>query len=574
MRKTEERMKVFLSIVAMAVIIFFSSSCSKGGKDMADLILINGTIHTLDPARPRAEAVAIRDGRILKVGAAAEVRGLAGKETRTIDLAGGFVLPGFIDSHTHFLNGGFSLSSIQLRDVRTREEFAAKVAAKVKDLEKGEWVQNGDWDHELFTPVELPRREWIDSVSPDNPVCVNRYDGHMVLANSAALRISGVTKSTPVPPGGEIVKDPKTGEPTGILKDAAADLVYRHIPEPSWREKLKAAEAALKNAAEHGVTSVHEMADASSFEVYQQLIRDGKMTARLYVYIPINDVDIYARLKLKTPFGNDYLKIGGLKGFVDGSLGSATAYFFEPYTDDPKNRGLLAPQMFPEGIMEKRIMEADKAGLQVAIHAIGDRANSLLLDLYEKAAAQNGPRDRRWRIEHAQHLRPRDIARFGKLGVIASVQPYHAYDDGRWAEKKIGKERVRYTYPFKSLLDGGAVLAFGSDWTVAPLDPVSGIYAAVTRATSDGKNPGGWVPEEKISLDDAIKGYTTGGAYAEFAEKDKGTIRSGKLADIIVLDKDLFKVPAERLMDVKVVLTIVGGKVVHDGRPAPVGRRP
>jgi hypothetical protein len=567
-------MKAFLSIVAMAAIIFFSSSCSKGGKDMADLILINGTVHTLDPARPRAEAVAIRDGRILKVGAAAEVRGLAGKETRTIDLAGGFVLPGFIDSHTHFLNGGFSLSSIQLRDVRTREEFAAKVAAKVKDLEKGEWVQNGDWDHELFTPVELPRREWIDSVSPDNPVCVNRYDGHMVLANSAALRISGVTKSTPVPPGGEIVKDPKTGEPTGILKDAAADLVYRHIPEPSWREKLKAAEAALKNAAEHGVTSVHEMADASSFEVYQQLIRDGKMTARLYVYIPINDVDIYARLKLKTPFGNDYLKIGGLKGFVDGSLGSATAYFFEPYTDDPKNRGLLAPQMFPEGIMEKRIMEADKAGLQVAIHAIGDRANSLLLDLYEKAAAQNGPRDRRWRIEHAQHLRPRDIARFGKLGVIASVQPYHAYDDGRWAEKKIGKERVRYTYPFKSLLDGGAVLAFGSDWTVAPLDPVSGIYAAVTRATSDGKNPGGWVPEEKISLDDAIKGYTTGGAYAEFAEKDKGTIQSGKLADIIVLDKDLFKVPADELMDVKVVLTIVGGKVVHDGRPAPVGRRP
>jgi hypothetical protein len=567
-------MKVFRSIVVTAVILFLSNSCSEGGKDMADLILINGTVHTLDPARPRAEAVAVRDGRILKVGTAAEVRGLAGKETRTIDLTGGFVLPGFIDSHTHFLNGGFSLSSIQLRDVRTREEFAAKVAAKVKDLDKGEWIQNGDWDHELFTPVELPRREWIDSVSPDNPVCVNRYDGHMVLANSAALRIAGITNSTPVPPGGEIVKDPLTGAPTGILKDAAAELVYRHIPEPSWKEKLKAAGAALKQAAEHGVTSVHEMADASSFEVYQELLREGKMTARLYVYIPINDVDIFARLKLKTPFGNDYLKIGGLKGFVDGSLGSATAYFFEPYTDDPKTSGLLAPQMFPEGIMEKRILEADKAGLQVAIHAIGDRANSLLLDLYEKAAAQNGPRDRRWRIEHAQHLRPQDIARFGNLGVIASVQPYHAYDDGRWAEKKIGKERARYTYPFKSLLDDGAVLAFGSDWTVAPLDPISGIYAAVTRATSDGKNPGGWVPEEKISIEDAIKGYTTGGAFAEFAEKDKGTIRSGMLADLVVLDRDLFKVPAERLMDVKVVLTIVGGKVVHDGRTAPSVRRP
>ncbi len=567
-------MKVFQSMIAIAVVLFFSSSCSQGGKDMADLILINGTIHTLDPARPRAEAVAIRDGRILKVGPAAEVKGVAGKETQTIDLGGGFVLPGFIDSHTHFLNGGFSLSSVQLRDVRTREEFAARIEAKVKDLEKGEWVQNGDWDHELFTPVELPRREWIDPISPDNPVCVNRYDGHMILANSVALRISGITKSTPVPPGGEIVKDPKTGEPTGILKDAAADLVFRNVPEPSWREKLKSAEAALRNAAEHGVTSVHEMADASSFEVYQQLLRDGKMTARLYVYIPISDVDIYARLKLKTPFGNDYLKIGGLKGFVDGSLGSATAYFFEPYTDDPKNRGLLAPQMFPEGIMEKRIMEADKAGLQVAIHAIGDRANSLLLDLYEKAVAQNGPRDRRWRIEHAQHLRLQDIARFGKLGVIASVQPYHAYDDGRWAEKKIGAERVRYTYAFKSLLDSGAVLALGSDWTVAPLDPVSGIYAAVTRATSDGKNPGGWVPEEKLSLDEAIRGYTTGGAYAEFAEENKGTIRPGKLADIVVLDKDLFKVPADELKDVKVVLTIVGGKIVYDGRLSSAGRRP
>lgn len=567
-------MKAFRPIVAMAVIIFLSNSCSDGGNDMADLILMNGTVHTLDPARPRAEAVAVRDGRILKVGTAAEVRGLAGKETRTIDLAGGFVLPGFIDSHTHFLNGGFSLSSIQLRDVRTREEFAARVAAKVKELDKGEWVQNGDWDHELFTPVELPRREWIDSVSPENPVCVNRYDGHMVLANSAALRIAGVTKSTPVPPGGEIVKDLKTREPTGILKDAAADLVSRHIPDPSWKEKLKAAEAALKHAAEHGVTSVHEMADASSFEVYQELLREGKMTARLYVYIPIDDVDIYARLKLKTPFGNDCLKIGGLKGFVDGSLGSTTAYFFDPYTDDPTTSGLLASQMFPEGIMEKRILEADKAGLQIAIHAIGDRANSLLLDLYEKAAAQNGPRDRRWRIEHAQHLRPQDIARFGKLGIIASVQPYHAYDDGRWAEKRIGKERARTTYPFKSLLEGGAVLAFGSDWTVAPLDPLSGIYAAVTRVTSDGKNPGGWVPEEKISIEEAIKGYTTGGAYAEFAEKDKGTIRSGKLADLVVLDKDLFKVPAEGLMDIKVVLTIVGGKVVHDGRLAPAGPRP
>ena len=531
---------------------------------MADLVLVNGIVRTMDPAASTAEAVAVRDGRIIRVGSSADLKAMAGPGTRVVDLRGAAVLPGFIDSHTHFLDGGFALASIQLRDVRSREELASRIAAKVREIGKGEWILNGDWDHEQFSPVELPRRDWIDAVSPDNPVCVNRYDGHMVLVNGAALAIAGITRDTPVPPGGEIVKDPKTGEPTGILKDGAADLVYRHIPEASMKAKLGAAETALRNAAEHGVTSVHEMAGPSSFEVYQELFRQGRMTARLNVYIPIDEVDLYARLKLKTPFGNDFLKIGGLKGFVDGSLGSSTAYFFEPYADDPATSGLLAPQMFPEGIMEKRVLEADRAGLQVAIHAIGDRANSLLLDIYEKAIAQNGPRDRRWRIEHAQHLKPGDIARFARLGIIASMQPYHAYDDGSWAERKIGRERARTTYAFKSLRDAGAILAFGSDWTVAPLDPVSGIYAAVTRATSDGKNPGGWIPEEKISVADAVRAYTTGGAYAEFAEKEKGTIEAGKLADLVVLDKDLFALAPDRLRDARVIMTVVGGKVVYE----------
>jgi len=550
--------------VAVLVTALFSGTCSKGEKEMADLVLINGAVHTMNPANSVAEAVAVRDGRIFRVGRSAEIKALAGPGTRVVNLGGAAVFPGFTDSHTHFLGGGFALSSIQLRDARSREEFVARIGAEARKLGKGEWILNGDWDHEQFSPVELPRRDWIDAVSHDNPVCVNRLDGHMVLANGAALAIAGITRDTPVPPGGEIIKDSKTGEPTGILKDAAIDLVQSRIPEFSMEAKLRAAEAALRHAAEHGVTSVHEMANASSFEVYQELARQGRMTARLNVYIPIDDVDIYARLKLKTPFGNDTLKIGGLKGFVDGSMGSATAYFFEPYSDDPSTSGILAQQMFPKGIMEKRILEADRAGLQVAIHAIGDRANSMLLDIFEKAVAENGPRDRRWRVEHAQHLRPGDIARFGRLGLIASVQPYHAYDDGCWAERRIGKTRARTTYAFRSLRDAGAVLAFGSDWTVAPLDPIAGIFAAVTRETSDGKHPGGWIPEEKISVEEAVRGYTTGGAYAEFAEKDKGSIEAGKLADLTVLDKDLFALPPDRIREARVVLTVVGGKVVYE----------
>jgi hypothetical protein len=531
--------------------------------NMVDLAFLNGKIWTGDPGRPWAEAVAVRGDKIFAVGTTAEVRKLASGAANLVDLGGALVLPGFIDSHTHFLAGGFALKSIQLRAARSREEFVALIAAKARELGKGRWVVNGDWDHQEFSPPELPRKEWIDAVTPDNPVCVNRLDGHMVLANSAALKLAGVTKDTPVPPGGEIVEDPATGEPTGILKDMAMDLVYAKIPEPSLAEKLEAAEASLRHAAENGVTSVHEMADAASFEVFEELAKRSGLTARVHVYIPITEVDTLARLKLKSPFGSPYLKLAGLKAFMDGSLGSATAYFFEPYTDDPGTSGLLHGQMFPEGIMEKRIMEADRAGLQLAIHAIGDRANSLLLDMYEKAVAANGPRDRRWRVEHAQHLRPADIVRFGRLGLVAAVQPYHLVDDGRWADGKIGPERARTTYAFRSLQEAGATLAFGSDWTVAPLSPVLGIYAAVTRRTLDGKKPGGWVPEEKISVEEAVRAYTTNGAYTEFAEAVKGTIQAGKIADMVVLDRDIFTIPPEEIAGVKAALTVFDGKIVY-----------
>ncbi len=536
-------------------------ACTKVN-EMADLVLLNGAIWTSEDSRPWAEAVAVKGDRIILVGLSKDVRKLAGKNTRVLDLKGDLALPGFIDSHTHFLSGGFSLLSIHLREARSKQEFVAQIEEKARQLDRGEWIQNGDWDHQQFDPPELPRREWIDSVTPANPVCVNRLDGHMVLVNSLALQIAGISKNTASPEGGEIVKDPKTGEPTGILKDAAMGLVTRHIPEPGFDAKIKAAEAALRLAAECGVTSVHDMADSSNFEVYQNLLEKKKLTSRIFLYIPVSDVDLYSRLRLRTPFGNEYLKIGGLKGFVDGSLGSSTALFFEPYTDQPNLAGLLSSDMFPEGIMERRILAADKAGLQTAIHAIGDKANAIILDIYERAILQNGPRDRRWRIEHAQHLRPIDMGRMAKLDIIASVQPYHAIDDGRWAENKIGRERCRTTYAFRSLLEKGVRLAFGSDWTVAPLDPLAGIYAAVTRRTLDDKNPDGWFPEQKIPLEEALRGYTQNGAYAEFAEDLKGSLAQGKLADLVILSQNIFNIPAEKIIETRVKTTIVGGRIV------------
>ena len=550
---------------AVALILAFGlvTGCGEVREgNMVDLVLVNGKVWTGDRERPWAEAVAVGGQKILAVGTTAEIRKLSPSVMKLVDLGGALVLPGFIDSHTHFLAGGFALKSLQLHGAKSREEFIARVAAKAREFGPGRWILDGNWDEEQFSPPELPHRDWVDAVTPDNPVCVSRIDLHSVLANAVALKLAGITKDTPAPPGGEIVKDPATGEPTGLLKDTAADLVFAKIPEPSFAEKLEAAEASLRHAAEHGVTSVHEMADAASFEVFQELARRGRLTARVHVYIPVTEVETLARLRTEQRPGDDRLQLAGLKGFVDGSLGSATAYFFEPYTDAPGTSGLLHGQMFPEGVMEKRILEADRAGLQVAIHAIGDRANALVLDIFERAAAANGPRDRRWRVEHAQHLRPADIARFGRLEVVASVQPYHLIDDGRWAERKIGPERARTTYAFESLRRAGARLAFGSDWTVAPLDPVLGIYAATTRRTLDGEHPGGWTPEEKVSVEEAVRAYTVNGAWVEFAESSKGTIGPGKLADLVVLDRDIFAVPPEEIAGAKVVMTVFDGKIL------------
>jgi predicted amidohydrolase YtcJ len=556
-------------LLSFACLMSATFPVGAGGQPFAaDLIIVNANLHTLDASRPLVEAVAVFGERIAAVGSNEEIRRLADAHTRVVDARGALVLPGFNDSHVHFLSGGFQLSSVDLRDANTPQEFAERIRAFASKLPKGRWITGGDWDHERWPVVQgnapLPSKELIDAFTPATPVFVNRLDGHMALANSYALRLAGVTRDTPDPPGGVIVRDAKTGEPTGILKDAAQNFVWKVVPEPSFDEKLEAARAATNHAAAHGVTSVQDMSAGTTVGVYQALLERGELKTRIYAVSPLPDWERLGRVGILRAFGGDVLRIGGLKGFSDGSLGSTTALFFEPYNDAPDTSGIPADEMFPEGVMLKRVREADAAGLQVMIHAIGDRANDTILSIYEQVAREHGPRDRRFRIEHAQHLRPQDIARFGRDHVVASMQPYHCIDDGRWAEKRIGHERARTTYAFRSLLDSGAVLAFGSDWTVAPLDPILGIYAAATRRTLDGKNPRGWIPEQKITVEEAVRAYTVGSAYAEFAEGAKGTITPGKLADLVILTQDIFKIDPVEIEKVRVRTTIMGGRVVYE----------
>jgi predicted amidohydrolase YtcJ len=523
-------------------------------------------IHTMDPAQPTAEAIAIYGNHIVAVGSSKDIKKMLGPNTRVIDAKKRLVLPGFNDSHTHFLSGGFQLSSVDLRDANTPKEFAERIQAFAAKLPQGRWITGGDWDHERWPDAKLPTKELIDSFTPNTPVFINRLDGHMALANSLALRLAGVTRQTLDPPGGVIVRDPKTGEPTGILKDAAQNFVWKVVSPSTFEEKLSAAKAATDYAARLGVTSIQDMSAGVDVGVYQTLLDRGELKTRIYAVAPLPAWERLARTGIRAHFGSEMLRVGGLKGFADGSLGSTTALFYEPYRDDPSTSGIAGDEMYPEGAMLERVRGADNAGLQILIHAIGDRANDLILTIYERVESENGDRDRRFRIEHAQHLRPQDIPRFARDNVIASMQPYHAIDDGRWAEKRIGKERAKTTYAFRSLLDSGAKLAFGTDWTVAPLNPILTVYAAVTRRTLDGKNPKGWVPEQKIAVEEAIRAYTMGSAYAEFQENVKGSITAGKLADLVILSRDIFKIDSKEIENVKVMMTMVDGRVVYEER--------
>jgi predicted amidohydrolase YtcJ len=522
------------------------------------LAVINARIWTGVAARPWAEALAVDSaGRIAAVGTSAQITRLSA--ATVIDARGQMVVPGFIDAHVHFVDGGFALSSVQLRDAGSKEEFIRRIRDHARTLPKGAWLTNGDWDHTNWGS-ELPRRDWIDSVTPDNPVWINRLDGHMSLANSLALSAARLTRATANVDGGEIGRD-ATGELTGIFKDNALDLVQRVLPNPPALVEDRALDTAMAYVNSYGITSVHSLGTWNDLAVFERGRRAGRLNVRIYAATPLAE---WAQLRdtiAARGRGDDWMRIGGLKGFVDGSLGSHTAAMNEGFTDKPAEKGFFVT---PPESLYARTLAADKAGLQVMVHAIGDRAIATQLDIFERVARANGPRDRRFRIEHAQHIGARDLGRFAKLGVIASMQPYHAIDDGRWADAILGPDRASRTYAFRSLLDSKASLAFGSDWFVAPPRPMEGIYAAVTRRTLDEHNPNGWVPAQKITLDEALRAWTRGGAYAAFDEGNRGTLEIGMLADFAILDRDIFTIPPARLRDVKVMRTVVGGRTVFE----------
>ena len=552
------------SKLAVYFLMLMTGICTNAQpKPSATLVVTNAAVYTVDKQHPRAEAVAIIGDRIAAVGSRAEIDLWRGPETKVIDAGGKLVLPGFNDAHVHFIQGGAQLDQVQLTDAASPQEFAKRIAAQVAKTLKGEWILGGRWDETKWAKPELPTKELVDAVTAATPIFVERYDGHEALANSAAMKLAGVDAKTADVPGGVIVRD-ASGNPTGIFKAAAQELIYKAIPPMSHEQRIRVARRALEHAASLGVTSVQHMnPEFPDVAAYSELAEKGELTTRIYAVPMETDWRDQAKVGIRRSWGSPYLRLGAVKGYADGSLGSRTAYMFEPFADDPGNTGLLSDEMHPPSAMRERLMGADAAGLQLRVHAIGDRAISMMLDIFGDIEKEHGYHDQRFAIEHAQHSAQKDFERFAKLHVIASMQPYHAIDDGRWAEKRLGHDRARYSYAWRSFLDHGVTLAFGTDWPVAPLDPMLGLYAAVTRATLDGKNPGGWIPEERITLPEAVEAYTMSSAFAEFQEKDKGSITPGKLADMVILSDNIFDLKPEAIRNAKVETTIVGGKVVY-----------
>jgi predicted amidohydrolase YtcJ len=541
------------------IILFFFvcivlHACTSSNK--ADALYVNGNIWTGDSSNPTAAVMAIIDGKIVYVGNDAS----AFEGAATVDLEGKMVVPGFTDNHTHFLSAGYALSSVKLKDAMTKSEFIKRISDYCKQHPGDAWIKEGSWDNENWGG-ELPSKEWIDSVSGDHPIFISRYDGHMAFANSKAIQLAGVSANTVSPEGGVIVKNAK-GELTGCFKDQAMSLIDKAIPVPTETELEAYYKAAAEHALERGVTQVCDMGSYGGWadlETYRRVAAKNNSLIRMYSFVPLAT---WARLDSfvqKNGRGDDMVKWGGLKGYVDGSLGSTTAWFHQPYLDDPRSHGLTITDTTD---LRNWVLGADKAGLHVAVHAIGDRANDFILSVYDEANKMNGSRDRRFRVEHAQHIRLDAIKNFANQRVIASMHPYHLFDDGIWANKRLDASRLRGTYAFKEMMDGGVHVTFGSDWPVAPVDAMYGIYAAVTRQTGDGKNEKGWYPDQKIAVEDALKAYTVNNAYASFMDGKTGVLKVGVYADFAVLEQDLRTINPVQIKGVKVLSTFLNGKEV------------
>jgi len=553
----------------------------------ADLVLTNGIISTMDENHPRASMIAIRGESIIAVAynisdavkseQAAEVQALIGPNTRVIDLGGKFAMPGFNDAHIHLFGAAYAKLQIDFTGVKSIAEFQDRIRARLKDYKPGEWILGRGWDHTLWPGKKFPARQDLDSVSTDHPMVFGRLDGHVAIANSRALKIAGVTRATPDPPGGHIERDASSGEPTGMLEESAMSLVYGRIPRYSMEQRRRAFQLVMDEAVQYGVTSVQDNSvmdadDAANygwqnFLVLDQLKREGKLKFHVTEWLPF--LAPVSRLEEMRRFGGSstpenpgdpWLKTGQAKLIMDGSLGSRTAAMLAPYSDDPSTSGIL--EIEPDRLKQMAI-ERDRAGFQLGFHAIGDRANRVALDTFAAVLEANGPRDRRDRVEHAQVVEAVDFTRFGKLNVIASMQPAHLLDDERWATDRLGPERSRGAYAWHTMERNGVPLAFGTDYPVVPINPLRGIYACVTRQLTDGMPKRGWQPQERLRAKDCFRAYTVGSAFAQFEEQRKGTIAPGMLADIVVYPKDLNETRPSEILTIPVVMTIVGGKIVY-----------
>jgi hypothetical protein len=554
-------------------LIILSSNPASAADNTAkppDMIFVNGDIYTqATPAR--AQALAVRDGRIVAVGNNDEVSKLKGSQTKVIDLGGHFVMPGFNDAHVHLASGGFEKMNVNLVGTQSLREMQHRIGLRVSSAPAGEWIVGRGWDHTLWPGQVLPTRQDLDQMTDGHPAIFVRVDGHIAIANTAALQAAGVTGATKAPQGGKIDLDAK-GEPTGILRESAQELVWVKVPAPTPAKRREAAELALANAGRWGLTSAQDNSSWDDFLVYEELERDGKLTLRISEWLTFGDsVQKLVEHRKHHSLDDPMLHTTMLKGYMDGSLGSRTAALLAPYANEPGNSGL--PQ-YEQSVLSKMAVERADAGFQMGFHAIGDRAAQMALDAFAaaeaspKAHAAPGaptPRDFRFRIEHDQVISPNQFAQYKKLGVIASVQPNHLLTDMNWAIERIGPERAKTSYPWKQFVDNGVRIAFGTDYPVEPITPFRGIYCAVTRQNEAGTKD--YFPEQKLTIEQALAAYTTGSAYAEFAEKDKGTLAPGMLADFVVLDRDLTKVGPPEILKTEVLRTVVGGKTVFEVAP-------